>query len=69
MRSVAVEAKLACEAQLRARLEALRAENRQLEEEVKKLDARARAVKHGIESKVRALGAAGAEADKLGASP
>ena len=57
MRGVAMGAKLGYEQQLRAQLEALRRENAALEAEVTAADSRARAVKLGVEAKVKALSA------------
>jgi len=65
VRAVAVEAKRGYEQQLRAQLDALRRENAALEAEVAGADARARAVKQGVDAKVKALAELGAMAEAL----
>jgi len=65
MRSSVMAAKIAYETQLRAQLDLLRKENGKLEREVENMDARARAVKQSVESKVEIVNELGAVAEEV----
>ena len=65
MRSSVMAAKAAYETQIRAQLDLLRKENGKLEREVENMDARARAVKQSVESKVKLVTELGAVAEEV----